>query len=108
MADWRPRNGSQNWFLYFFGAVFNSIGLLLVVAIGRQPLNSMFSGLSQVRACTLFWHGIHCSSLLYCLIVPARIRLSTSSLNTLLVNVASRTPRCNIGLEVCSAGEFSA
>ncbi len=38
----------QNWFLYFFGAAFNIVGLLLVVAIGRQPLASMFSGLSQV------------------------------------------------------------
>jgi len=38
----------QNWFLYFFGAVFNLAGMVLVASIGRQPLSSMFSGLSTV------------------------------------------------------------
>lgn len=38
----------QNWFLYFFGALFNCIGLLLVVAVGGQPLNTMFQGLGKV------------------------------------------------------------
>lgn len=39
----------QNWFLYFFGALFNCLGLLLVVAVGGQPLGSMFNGLGKVR-----------------------------------------------------------
>lgn len=47
----------QNWFLYFFGAVFNLAGMVAVATLGRQPLSHMFSGLSTVRchpsrACT--------------------------------------------------------
>jgi hypothetical protein len=35
-------------FLYFFGAVFNLAGMCAVATVGRQPLSSMFSGLSTV------------------------------------------------------------
>ena len=35
-------------FLYFFGAAFNLVGMVLVASIGRQPLGTMFSGLSTV------------------------------------------------------------
>lgn len=38
----------QNWFLYFFGAVFNLAGMVAVATLGRQPISHMFSGLSTV------------------------------------------------------------
>ncbi len=38
----------QNWFLYFFGASFNAVGLLLMATLGRHSVSSMFSGLSPV------------------------------------------------------------
>mmetsp|Transcript_14992 Transcript_14992/g.45252 ORF Transcript_14992/g.45252 Transcript_14992/m.45252 type:complete len:439 (-) Transcript_14992:1891-3207(-) len=38
----------QNWFLYFFGASFNAIGLLLMASFGRHSVTSMFTGLSTV------------------------------------------------------------
>ena len=61
----------QNWFLYFFGALFNSAGLLLVVVIGRQPLNTMFSGLSQVCS----WSFLACcprpGDFIMCALLPS-------------------------------------
>ena len=53
-SSWCGGGGPQNWFLYFFGALFNTLGLLLLATIGRHSVASMFSGLSTVHPPLLF------------------------------------------------------
>lgn len=38
----------QNWFLYFYGAFFNALGLLTIASVHRLSISSTFSGLSPV------------------------------------------------------------
>lgn len=38
----------QNFFLYFYGALFNLFGTAVMLTVSRQPAVSMFHGLSKV------------------------------------------------------------
>ena len=40
----------QNFYLYFFGLSFNTVGLLAVALLDRRPLTSLFHGHSKVTA----------------------------------------------------------
>ena len=40
----------QNFYLYFFGLSFNTVGLLAVALLDRRPITSLFHGHSKVTA----------------------------------------------------------
>lgn len=39
----------QNFYLYFFGLLFNLLGLVLIVTVGHQSIPELFQGHSKVR-----------------------------------------------------------
>lgn len=43
----------QNFFLYFYGALFNLLGTAVMLTVSRQPAGSMFQGLSKVGTASL-------------------------------------------------------
>ena len=48
----------QNFFLYFFGVVFNLLGLMSIIAFGHQSVSELFQGHSQARLCFLACNGV--------------------------------------------------
>lgn len=38
----------QNFYLYFFGVLFNFVGLVLIVVLGHQSIPELFQGHSKV------------------------------------------------------------
>ena len=41
----------QNFYLYFFGVLFNLLGLALLVVVGHQSISELFNGYSKVMHC---------------------------------------------------------
>ena len=38
----------QNFYLYFFGVLFNFVGLVLIIVLGHQSIPELFQGHSKV------------------------------------------------------------
>ena len=53
-----PSLHPQNFFLYFFGTMFNLAGLLVVVATGGLAPGAVFNGFSTVGCACAGWVGL--------------------------------------------------
>jgi len=55
----------QNFYLYFFGLLFNTVGLALLVVLGHQSVSELFKGHSKV--CGRLWFLAHVQKGMLCI-----------------------------------------